>query len=409
MLGQALCAGQAHAQGVQAALHATHFAVQGGHQHHQVVQAFQLLVGAQADHRAQRQGLCLRARRGLAGHGAFHALRCGAQAVVVADEFIAEAGRVALGKAQRAEPTAVVGLVAHGDEAGEQWAADEDAAVHFAVRALELHASRRLWGAAAPTAHPGLLRHGDAVGRVACAAPGLGDEAFGELRFVLQQLLRDGRPGGCGDGGRGAATCDERPHKVGRHQETDLFTVAPRGHVHADEPALLVQRRAAAHAGGERPAEEQGGQEAALGRTVVVAFGHGKAHVQRVAHAEDARAARQRFVFRPQFHRAAAGKGVGLCRAQQGHVMQHVKGQQLQCALAAVHRGVDQPVARGLQRKLADHVVVGHQQPAFFNQEAGADRGLAVLRLQQGAHLQQPATCALVDALAGAGDRGVGG
>jgi hypothetical protein len=37
----------------------------------------------------------------------------------------------------------------------------------------------------------------------------------------------------------------------------------------------------------------------------------------------------------------------------------HVEGQQLQRALAAVDRGVDQPVLRRPQRVLADHVVVG--------------------------------------------------
>jgi hypothetical protein len=48
---------------------------------------------------------------------------------------------------------------------------------------------------------------------------------------------------------------------------------------------------------------------------------------------------------------------------------------------------------------------LGDQVAGIVDQEARAHRGLAVLGLQQRAHLQQQRPRAFVDALAGAGDR----
>jgi hypothetical protein len=59
---------------------------------------------------------------------------------------------------------------------------------------------------------------------------------------------------------------------------------------------------------------------------------------------------------------AAAGQRRRVHRLEQRQVVHHVEGQQLQRTLFAVHRGVDQPVAAGLQRVLADDVVVGDEQ-----------------------------------------------
>ena len=58
-------------------------------------------------------------------------------------------------------------------------------------------------------------------------------------------------------------------------------------------------------------------------------------------------------------------------------------------ALAPVLSDEGQPQQRGAQRDAADHVVVGDQVPGLADQEAGADRRLAVLPAQQRAHLQQ--------------------
>ena len=109
----------------------------------------------------------------------------------------------------------------------------------------------------------------------------------------------------------------------------------------------------------------------------------------------------------PQRHRAAAGQAgrAGSAGLQQREVVDDVEGQQLQRALLAVDGGVDQPVARRLQRVLADDVVVGDQVAGVVDQETRAHRRLAVLRLQQRAHLQQQRPRAFVDALAGAGHR----
>jgi hypothetical protein len=125
--------------------------------------------------------------RGRGLHAAFGAARRGAVAVVDAHEFIAKAGRCSVRQNAAPDLAAVVGFVAHGQKAGEQRAADKDAAVHFAVRALELQPAHGLRRAAAPAAHPGFLRHWNAVARVAGVAPGLGDELRGEVVLVGQQ------------------------------------------------------------------------------------------------------------------------------------------------------------------------------------------------------------------------------
>ena len=98
MLGQTLRAGQADAVRVQPALGTAGVAVQGGHQHHHVVQAWQLFVGAQADHGFERQGRVMFASRLAAADGTFHTLAGGAQAVVLAHKFIAKAARITLRK-----------------------------------------------------------------------------------------------------------------------------------------------------------------------------------------------------------------------------------------------------------------------------------------------------------------------
>jgi hypothetical protein len=192
-------------------------------------------------------------------------------------------------------------------------------------------------------------------------------------------------------------------------QEAHLLAVAPRGDVHAHHAALVVQRRAAAHAGRQRAAEEDGGQEAAFGQAVVGAFDHGEAHVQRVAEREDALAARGRRVRGAELERAAAGQRGGVDRAQQGEVVHDVHRQQLQRALAAVGRAVDEAVTLRLQRDVADDVVVGDEVAGIADEEARADRRLAVLPAQQRANLHQPMARAFVDALArGRWRRGVG-
>jgi hypothetical protein len=114
MLRQALRIGQAHAVGVQPALHAA-----GG------------CCRAWPPARSGRAGLrasCRRAGRPRPSAAALRrwpagCARCtrgGAVAVVVAHELVAKAGAVAFGKAQCAQLAAVVGFVAHAQVAGEQ-------------------------------------------------------------------------------------------------------------------------------------------------------------------------------------------------------------------------------------------------------------------------------------------------
>ena len=79
--------------------------------------------------------------------------------------------------------------------------------------------------------------------------------------------------GRLGHAGLGQQRCAGRAldavaaHSRGRHQEADLFAVAPGRHVDADEPALVVERRAAAHAASAPPGPASPAAESALSGT----------------------------------------------------------------------------------------------------------------------------------------------
>ena len=246
---------------------------------------------------------------------------------------------------------------------------------------------------------------------MAGAAPGLLDEALHHRVLVREQLGGELRVDRRGDRRRAACPLDQRLRERRRHQEAHLLAVAPRGDVDADHAADLVERRPAAHAGVECAAEEDAGVEAALDEPVVVALEHGEADVERVAERVDAFALGQRVACGAEGERAArcidhraavlARRAVRRQSLDERQVVDRVETQQLQGALAAVDAGVGQPVALGLQRHLADDVVVGDDQAVVTDEEARADRGLAVLALQQRAHLQQLAARAFVEALRG--------
>ena len=75
------------------------------------------------------------------------------------------------------------------------------------------------------------------------------------------------------------------------------------------------------------------------------------------------------------------------------------KREQLQRAFAAIGGAVDQAIAVRLQRRLADDVVVGEDVALVGDEEARADAGLAVLPLEQRAHLEQVRPGLAVEAL----------
>ena len=309
-------------------------------------------------------------------------------------------------KAQRAQPGAVVGLVPHADVAGQQRAVDKDHAVHRAVAALELQPALGRRCAAAPAAQKGFGRHRHAVARVTGGPPALGDEAVDQAGLVVQQLARKLGMHRLGDRRCGAATRQQGLCGGRRHQEADLLAITPGGHVDADQLALFVERRAAAHARVERAAEKQRRQVVPLGQAVESTFGDGEADIQRVAQREHTCAARQHLLGGAEVDDAAASQRGRVDRLQQGQIVHHIEGQQLQRTLLAVDRGVDQPVAAWLPRVAADHVVIGDQVALGADQKARAHRRLAVLGLEQGAHLHQPGPRIGVDALAGAGRQG---
>ena len=116
----------------------------------------------------------------------------------------------------------------------------------------------------------------------------------------------------------------------------------------------------------------------------------------RIAHRVDAVALGQRLVGGAKTKRSAPFQAA-RCDAQQGQVAAHVEVQQLQLPFLPVGGGKAQPIAGRLQRELADDVIVGQHMAVGADQKARADRGLAVLRLQQGAHLQQLRARAFVD------------
>ena len=110
----------------------------------------------------------------------------------------------------------------------------------------------------------------------------------------------------------------------------------------------------------ERAAEEDLRIEAAPDQAVVGALGDREADVERVAERVDALALRQRLRLaggtRSASKLPARPASAGL---QQRQVVQHVELQDLQRRLAAVGGDVDEVVALGLQRRLADDVEVG--------------------------------------------------
>ena len=188
----------------------------------------------------------------------------------------------------------------------------------------------------------------------------------------------------------------ERGGEGRRHEEADLLAVDPAGDVDADDVAFLVERRAAAHAARERAAEEDLRIEAPLDHAVVGALHDREADVERIAERVDALALRQRLVLgaKGSASKVLPGAVGGL---EQRQVVQHVELQDLQRRLAAVGGDVDQLVALGLQRRLADDVEVGDDQAVLGDEEARADRGLAGLALEHGADLHQLRARLLVD------------
>ena len=175
----------------------------------------------------------------------------------------------------------------------------------------------------------------------------------------LQLLVDDRRrPGAI----IGAASRPRASRAVANSAGTRKLTCSPstrRATLTPIDVAFLVERRAAAHAGGERAAEEDLRIEAAPHQAVVGALRDREADVERVAERVDALA------LRPAAgspggsaaRRSCARRGVA--GAQQREVVQHVDLQDLQRRLAAVGGHVDEVVALGLQRGLADDVEVG--------------------------------------------------
>ena len=109
MRGEALGIVEADAGGVKAAQGAFGGLVAGDDQDIQVIQALQLLVGAQADDRPQRQALLVDA--------AFRAERAGLPFAVSAQPLVAEAVGVGLAEPQGAQLASVIDLVAELQQA----------------------------------------------------------------------------------------------------------------------------------------------------------------------------------------------------------------------------------------------------------------------------------------------------
>ena len=157
--------------------------------------------------------------------------------------------------------------------------------------------------------------------------------------------------------------------------------------------AFLVERRAAAHAGRERAAEEDLRIKAPPHQPVVGALRDREADVERVAERIDALALRERLVGgakRQRVEGLARGPGTVPTRvagAQQSEVVQDVELQDDERRLAPVGGDVDEVVLVGLERRLGDDVEVGDDMALRRDQEARADRGLAGAALQHRADL----------------------
>ena len=231
------------------------------------------------------------------------------------------------------------------------------------------------------------------MGRV---LPALGDEAIGERRLVLDQLLVDDRIGRAEQRRRVLAAREQGGRELGRDQEAHLLAVDAAGDVDADDVAFFVERRAAAHPGRERAAEEDLRIEAALDQAVVGALRHREADVERIAERIDALALGQRLVGRTKRQRIEAAPG-GVAGAQQRQVVQDVELQDLQRRLATVGGDVDQVVPLGLERRFADDVEVGDDVALIGDEKPRADRGLARPALEHGADLDQLRARLLVD------------
>ena len=213
---------------------------------------------------------------------------------------------------------------------------------------------------------------------------------------MLHQLLVDDAVGRADDRRRVLAAREQRDRELGGDEKAHLLAVDAARDVDADDVAFLVERRAAAHAGRERAAEEDLRIEAAPHQAVVGALRDREADVERIAERVDALALRERLAGRAKRQRVEAlARRVG--GAQQREVVQHVELQDHQRRLAAVGGDVDQVVAIGLQRGLADDVEVGDDVALRADEEARADRGLAGAALQHGADLDQLRARLLVD------------
>ena len=210
---------------------------------------------------------------------------------------------------------------------------------------------------------------------------------------MAHELARDFGMQRTFDGLGSAAALEQLGDKFHRHQKAHLFGAQALGHIDADHTALRVDGRAAAHARVERAAKEDARVEAALHQAVVGAFGDGKAHVERVAEREDALAAVERFVLRTQRQGAVAGGGAVLAfgrgHTQQSQIVQHIDSQQADRRFLAFDRHQHGAVALGLQRELADDVVVGDEQAVGRDIKARAGAALRIGLAAQRADLHQ--------------------
>ena len=109
---------------------------------------------------------------------------------------------------------------------------------------------------------------------------------------------------------------------------------------------------------------------------------------------------------RSEAQRRAAGEGRRRGWLHQREVVDRVEGEQLQRPFRSIVGGaVDEAIALRLQRRLADHVIVGDDVAFVADEEAGPDAGLAVLPFEQRPHLQQLRARLVVDALGRRRDR----
>ena len=100
---------------------------------------------------------------------------------------------------------------------------------------------------------------------------------------MFEQLLVDDHIGRAEQRRRVLAAREQGGCELGRDQEAHLLAVDPAGDVDANDVALVVERRPAAHPGRERAAEEDLRIEAPLDQAVVGTLRHREADVERVA------------------------------------------------------------------------------------------------------------------------------